>query len=44
MLNADTGSQEEFSKEEMSKLRLEECVSVKETNQSCRVKNKIAYP
>lgn len=34
MLNPDIRGQEEFSKEEMSKLTLEEWVSVKEANQS----------
>lgn len=32
MLNPDIGGQEEFSKEEMSKIRREECISVKEAN------------
>lgn len=43
MLNPDIRGQEEFSKEEMSKLTLEEWVSVKEANQSWE-KGKQVHP
>lgn len=44
MLNPDIRGQEEFSKEEMSKLTLEEWVSAKEANQSWGERKTSASP